>query len=80
MSKFKDELPPGSKPRSGTVEAWPAISPQLDQLLTAILDNPRVWLATPSAQFGGKKPGDLIGTDKEQQVIDLLVAVDQGMF
>lgn len=57
-----------------------AISPQLDRLLSKILDNPGQWLATPSEQFGGKKPADLIGTDEEHKVIDLLVAVDQGMF
>ena len=52
----------------------------LPQLLSTVLDDPEAWLSMPSAQLGGRKPADLIGTEEEQKIVDLLLAVDQGLF
>jgi uncharacterized protein (DUF2384 family) len=52
----------------------------LEELLAAVVDDPEIWLSTPSVQLGGRKPGDLIGTDEEAKVVSILQAVDQGLF
>jgi hypothetical protein len=58
----------------------PLRSVSLHELLNAVVENPEAWLSTPSAQFGGRKPSDLIGTEEEHKIVDLLLAVDQGLF
>jgi hypothetical protein len=57
-----------------------ARSPKLDELLAAVIDNPDIWLSTPSVQFGGRRPGELVGTEEEFKIFDILHAVDQGLF
>jgi hypothetical protein len=37
-------------------------------------------MSTPSAQFGGRRPIDLVGIDEEFKIFDILHAVDQGLF
>jgi hypothetical protein len=54
-------------------------STELDGLLTAVVDNPDTWLSTPSMQLGGRRPGELVGTDEEFKIFDILHAVDQGL-
>ena len=44
-----------------------------------IVDDPDSWLNTPNDRFAGKKPIDLIGTNKEQRLRDLLRAIKHGM-
>ncbi len=61
---------------SGQLEA----SPELRELLYEVVDDPQKWLSTPSRQFGGRRPGDLVGTDEEPKIFDLLHAVEQGLF
>lgn len=58
----------------------PVQSEALAELLDAVLDNPDAWLSEPSTQFGGRKPFDLVGTEEEHKIVDLLRAVDQGLF
>jgi Protein of unknown function (DUF2384) len=55
-------------------------STELDSLLMGLVANPEAWLSAPSVHFGGRKPRDLIGTDEESKLFDLLQAVDQGLF
>ena len=55
-------------------------SPELSALLDAVLDQPEKWMSTPSIQFGGRRPMDLVGTDEEVKIFDILHAVDQGIF
>ena len=57
----------------------PAPSRELDALLAAVVDDPESWMSTPSAQFGGRRPIDLVGTEEEVKIFDLLHAVDQGL-
>ena len=78
---FKDEpMPKPSSALSLETADQPEASPELQELLYAVVDDPRKWLVTPSAQFGGRKPGELVGTDEEHKLFDLLHAVEQGMF
>jgi hypothetical protein len=37
------------------------------------------WLNTPNDRLGGLKPNDLIGTEQEQHLRDLLRAIKYGM-
>ena len=54
--------------------------PTLENLLAGFFADPQLWLDTPNHNFGGRKPGDLVGTDEERKVYNLLRAVDLGMF
>ena len=45
-----------------------------------LLQHPEEWLDWPNPQFGGRKPNDLIGTDEEVRVYDILAAYSLGMF
>jgi len=71
------ELPVAS---NSTELARPARSPELDEILASVVADPEAWLAAPSAQLGGRRPADLIGTAEEPKIVQLLQAVDQGLF
>lgn len=45
-----------------------------------VFDDPDVWLENPHGLLGGKKPRELIQSEKKQVVIDLLGAIKHGMF
>jgi hypothetical protein len=78
---FKDEPTPASNSVSTTqTSGQPEASPELRELLDAVVDDPQKWLATPSMQFGGRRPAELVGTDEEPKIFDLLHAVEQGLF
>ena len=49
-------------------------------LIDTVVSNPVVWVGTPCPQLGVRKPIDLIGTDEEAKVVNLLSAVDHGLF
>jgi uncharacterized protein (DUF2384 family) len=55
-------------------------SPELEKLLSDVIENPENWLSTPTLQFGGRRPRDLIGTEEESKIFDILNAVEQGLF
>jgi hypothetical protein len=74
---FKDEPMLGSKT---ALADYPALSPELVELLTAVVDNPEIWMSTPSIQFGGRRPSELVGTEEEFKIFDVLRAVEQGLF
>jgi hypothetical protein len=52
----------------------PALSPGLDALLADVVEHPQNWMSTPSAQFGGRRPIDLVGTEEEFKIFDILHA------
>lgn len=54
--------------------------PTIEELLVAFFPDPAAWLAAPNDHFGGRKPGDLLGTDEEVKVYHLLRAVDMGLY
>ena len=64
----------------------PANAPPIPQRRTALelaielLQHPGAWLRTPNPNLGNRKPIDLIDTDDEFMVFNLLNAVDQGFF
>ena len=68
------------KSKSGRETSEVSKSTALETLLVSVVENPDTWLATPTVQFDGRRPADLIGTEEEHKVIDLLHAVDQGLF
>jgi hypothetical protein len=55
-------------------------SRELDKLLADVIDNPDIWMSTPTIQFGGRPPAELVGTEEEFKIFDILRAVDQGLF
>lgn len=73
-------MPETSRIPKSVVPPSPSPPAPLADLLAVVVDDPETWLATPSAQLGGRKPADLIGTDEEVKVVSLLQAVDQGLF
>lgn len=69
----------GQKARVRLVEPEPPAT--LDQLAREVLGtNSTLWFQTPNPNFGGRKPEDLVGSDEEQKVVNLLKAVDLGLF
>jgi uncharacterized protein (DUF2384 family) len=50
------------------------------ELASELLQHPGAWLRTPNPNLGNRKPIDLIDTDEESKVFNLLNAYDQGMF
>ena len=44
-----------------------------------VVADPGHWLDMPNDQLGGQRPRELIGTDREQAVRDLLRALKHGM-
>jgi hypothetical protein len=75
---IKDE--PMSESNIRLTAEHPVRSSELDALLMAVVEYPEGWMATPSAQFGGRRPIDLVGTEEEVKIFDILRAVDQGLF
>ena len=67
LSELEEHTPPDR--RRSTLE-----------LASDVLENPGEWLRTSNTQLGGRRPIDLMGTDEEEKVFDLLHAVDQGLF
>jgi hypothetical protein len=47
--------------------------------VAALIAEPEKWLDMPNNQLGGEKPKDLIGTEREQLLRDLLRAIKYGM-
>ena len=76
MVKEKPMQKSSSPVASGTSE----LAPELGKLLASIVDKPEIWMKTPSTQFGGRRPIELVGTDEEFKIFDILHAVDQGLF
>jgi hypothetical protein len=77
----KDQPMPATTATSTTEDFdQPVRSTELDKLLIGVVDNPGAWLSTPSIHFGGRRPLDLVGTNEEYKLIDLLQAVDHGLF
>ncbi len=50
------------------------------ELANDVLEKPGLWLRTPNPRLGDRKPIDLLDTDEEHRVRDILIAVDQGLF
>lgn len=74
MSKKK--RPPRSPAPNGL---FPDEEPDIRKEAASVLADPRDWLDMPNDQLGGERPNDLIGTEREQAVRDLLRAVKHGM-
>jgi len=51
----------------------------IDDIAT-VVDDPEAWLEAPNPRFSGRKPADLIGTDEEPELRNLIDAAMQGMF
>jgi hypothetical protein len=44
-----------------------------------LIADPAQWLDMPNSQLAGQKPNDLIGTEREQLLRDLLRAIKYGL-
>jgi hypothetical protein len=74
----RDDLKPNTN--AGVLTKRRPRSTKLTALLNAVLDQPEKWMATPSLQLGGRRPAELVGTNEEVKIFDILNAVDQGLF
>ena len=50
------------------------------ELASDVLANPGAWLRTPNDGLGDRAPIDLIGTEEEPKVYNLLSAAEHGLF
>jgi hypothetical protein len=67
---------PQSPSRDGLLPDEP---PSIEQDVARVVAEPREWLDTPNDRLGGLKPKELIGTNREPLLHDLLRAIKQGM-
>jgi hypothetical protein len=67
MLKQKNGLLPGEKA-------------DLREEIESVVPNPTKWLNTPNSLFGGQKPKDLIGTNSEHRLRDVVRAIKHGVF
>ena len=58
---------------------FPDKDAEIEKDITDLIDDPATWLDTPHARFAGAKPKDLIGTDREQMLRDLLRSIKYGI-
>jgi hypothetical protein len=73
-------LPPRKiNPSRASNELFPGEDRDIRREIAKVVDNPEKWLATANDQLGGQKPCDLIGTNREQHLRDLLRAIKHGM-
>jgi hypothetical protein len=47
--------------------------------IAGLIAEPDEWLRLPNSRLGGSKPEDLIGTEREQLLRDLLRAIKYGI-
>jgi len=60
-------------------DLFPDETPDIYKEVGQIVQDPDHWLDMPNDQLGGRKPKELIGTDQEQHLRDLLRAIRHGM-
>jgi uncharacterized protein (DUF2384 family) len=52
----------------------------LKTLIAEVIPDSERWMDTPNRHFGARKPKDLIGTEFEGELRNLVRAVKYGMF
>jgi uncharacterized protein (DUF2384 family) len=57
----------------------PGEDPDIRKEVADLVVEPSEWLNTPNSCLGGEKPVDLIGTNREQLLRDLLRAIKYGI-
>jgi uncharacterized protein (DUF2384 family) len=68
--------PTGAPPSSNGL--FPGEEQDIEKEAANIFAEPRLWLETPHSMLGGKRPSELIGTEREGLVRDLLRAIKYG--
>ncbi len=58
---------------------FPGEKQDIRKEIEALVKEPRRWMDAPNDQLGGEKPRDLIGTNREQRLRDLLRAIRYGI-
>jgi hypothetical protein len=58
---------------------FPGEKQDIRKEIEALVKEPSRWMDAPNDQLGGEKPRDLIGTDREQRLRDLLRAIRYGI-
>lgn len=49
-------------------------------LIAEVVKDPETWLDRPNDLLGGKRPRELLGTDSEERVRELVRSIKIGMF
>ncbi len=63
-----------------TIDRDPDECVDIKWLIAEVIDQPDEWMNYPNNQLAGKKPRELIGTDHEERVRELVRAIKIGMF
>jgi hypothetical protein len=66
-------------PAATTVAILDDESPDIRDDISKLFPAPDAWLDAPNSFLGGEKPRDLIGTEREREVRDLLRGVQDGI-
>ena len=65
--------------RRQAADLFPDETSDIYKEIGQIVQDPDYWLDMPHDQLGGRKPKELIGTDHEQHLRDLLREIRHGM-
>ncbi len=61
-------------------ELWPDEPEDIREDVRGVIRDAQTWLETPNDKLGGRRPEELIGTDQEIEVRNMLRSVKMGMF
>jgi len=75
MSSRRKKQPVISMPNN----SLPGEVPDIRKEVADLVADPSEWINTSNSRLEGKRPGDLIGTDHEKLLRDLLRAIRYGM-
>jgi hypothetical protein len=76
--KAKDAKASGKVPED--IGSQPQIDPGLLDDVRGFVDDPEGWFHTPNAEFGGRRPVDLLGTPDEPRLRNRIAGAKLGMF
>jgi hypothetical protein len=78
---MRNKKPSGPRqPASSEEAAAPSQTQAILELAGDLLKYPDLWLRASNPQLGNRRPIDLIGTEEEFRVYNLLNAVNWGLF
>ncbi len=63
-----------------TKQLLPPKSQELLDEIKSLFENPEAWLEVPNVLFHFRRPIDLIGTDEEELVRDVIEAFKYGLY
>ncbi len=65
---------------AGSNGLLPGEEADIEKEVRSLVPDADTWLDTPNSRFGGSKPKDLIGTEREWRLRDVLRSIKYGLY